>query len=89
MSEIYWFLNIYSESKKLDSIIEKLINFKEVVDLFEVTGDYDIVALVKAKTPLEFRRFLKDKILRIDGVRGTNSTLILYVNKRDGKVLEG
>ncbi len=81
-------LNIYVESKELDRVTSSLKGLPEIVDLFEVTGDYDIVALVKTESMRRFRDFLKNKVLSIKGVRGTNSAVILYTHKREGKVLE-
>jgi DNA-binding Lrp family transcriptional regulator len=81
-------LNIYVESKELDRVTSSLKQLPEIVDLFEVTGDYDIVALVRAENMRRFRDFLKNRVLSIKGVRGTNSAVILYTHKRDGKMLE-
>lgn len=81
-------LSIYVESKELDRVTSSLKGLPEVVDLFEVTGDFDIVALVRTKSMREFRDFLKNKVLSVKGVRGTNSAVILYTHKREGKLLE-
>lgn len=82
-------LNIYAELDELDSIVEKLREMPEVVDLYEVTGDYDIVAVVEVDSVEEFRRVVIRKLTEIKGVRGTNSFVVLHTHKREGRLIEG
>jgi DNA-binding Lrp family transcriptional regulator len=88
MPGIYALINIYVESKSIDKISKKLQEMEEVIDLYEVTGDYDLVALVKTEDPASFRKFLKEKILSLEGIRGTNTVVILHTGKRNGEVVE-
>lgn len=88
MPGIYALINIYTESKSIDKISKRLQEMEEVIDLYEVTGDYDLVALVKADNPANFRKFLKEKILSLEGIRGTNTVIILHMSKRNGEVVE-
>lgn len=81
-------LSIYVETKYLDNVTGALRRIPEITDLFEVTGDFDVVCLIKVQNMREFRRLLKEKILTIKGVRGTNSTVILHVHKRNGVLVE-
>ncbi len=78
-------LNIFVQSKELDKVAKKLLALPEVKDLFEVTGEYDIVATIEAKDIAAFRAFIKDKILAIEGIRSTVSAVILYTHKKEGK----
>ena len=50
-------------------------------ELYEVTGEYDIVALVSAASIEEFRDFLKYKILKIKGVRSTVTSVVFDAPK--------
>ena len=59
----------------------------EVTDVYEVTGEYDIVCLLRTESILAFREVLKIKILRIPGVKSTVSAIVLYTHKRDGKAV--
>ncbi|MEM0018010.1 MAG: Lrp/AsnC ligand binding domain-containing protein [Candidatus Korarchaeum sp.] len=81
-------LNIYAELDELDSIVEKLREMPEVVDLYEVTGDYDIVAVVEVDSVEEFRKVVIRKLTEIKGVRGTNSFVVLHTHKREGRSIE-
>jgi len=81
------FLNIFVESKELDRVTEALVKLPEVTDVYEVTGEYDLVTLVATDTISSFREFLKDKVLKIDGVRSTVTAMIIYTHKREGKLI--
>lgn len=78
-------LNIFVHSKELDKVAKKLLALPEVKDLYEVTGEYDIVATIETKDIAAFRLFIKEKILSIEGIRSTVSAVILYTHKKDGK----
>lgn len=88
MSQIRVILNITIESKDLDEVSKAVAALPEVVDVYEVTGESDIVAIVKADDVIGFRNMLKNKILKIDGIKTTVSSVIMYVHKKDGKSVE-
>jgi len=81
------FLNIFVESKELDRVTEALVKLPEVADVYEVTGEYDLVTLVTTDTISSFRDFLKNKVLKIDGVRSTVTAMVIYTHKREGKLI--
>jgi DNA-binding Lrp family transcriptional regulator len=78
-------LNIFVQSKELERVTKKLLALPEVKDLYEVTGEYDIVCTLETKDIAAFREFIKEKILAIEGIRSTVSAVILYIHKKDGK----
>ena len=80
-------INIFTESKELDKVAAAIAALPESIDVYEVTGEYDIVALVGANDIASFRDFLKNKILKINGVNSTVTSLILHTHKEDGKVV--
>jgi len=80
-------INIFVESKELDSVVKAVTKLPEATDVFEVTGEYDVVALVNTKDILEFRSLIKNKILKIPGIRSTVTAVVLYTHKLNGKVL--
>jgi len=59
----------------------------EVVDVYEVTGEYDIVVTLKVSDILGFRELLKNKVLKIAGVKSTVSSVVLYTHKHEGKLV--
>lgn len=78
------FLNLFVESKELERVTEDLAKLSEVTDVFEVTGEYDIVCMLKVENILSFRELLKNKVLKISGVKSTVSSVVLYTHKREG-----
>lgn len=85
MSKIQVILNITIESRDLDEVSRSLASLPEVTDVYEVTGESDIVAIVKADDVIDFRNMLKNKILKIDGIKTTVTSVIMYMHKKDGK----
>lgn len=79
-------LSIFVVSKDLEKVARSLSQLPDVVDLYEVTGEYDIVALVSSESIFTFREFLKDKVLKIPGVRSTVTSMVLFTHKKDGRV---
>jgi DNA-binding Lrp family transcriptional regulator len=56
------------------SELSKLQNAKEV---YEVAGEYDIVSLISASSLEEFRDVLQKRVMKINGVKSTITTVIL------------
>lgn len=81
MVGILVFVNIFVESLTLDNVVQTLCQFSNVEELYEVTGEADIVALVSAASIEEFRDFLKYKLLKIKGVRSTVTSVVFNAPK--------
>jgi len=77
-------LNIFVESKAMDKVVDELVKMPEVLDVYEVTGEFDIVALISTESLPSFRNFLKNKVLKIDGVKSTVTSIILSTPKKNG-----
>jgi DNA-binding Lrp family transcriptional regulator len=74
-------VNIFVESPEMDAVVEALNKLHNLVELYEVTGEFDIVSLVSASDIEEFRDVLKNKIMKIKGVKSTVSSVVLKVHK--------
>jgi DNA-binding Lrp family transcriptional regulator len=66
-------LNPSFPTSKISSILMKIPNVENV---YEVTGQYDIVALVSAMNIAEVNECI-EKIRRVEGVTNTNTMIIL------------
>ena len=77
MSRFTALVHIFAESKGLDSIESALSKLDNLEALFEVTGEFDIVALISAADVVEFRQVLKEKVRTIEGVKGTAISVVL------------
>jgi DNA-binding Lrp family transcriptional regulator len=75
------FIDIFVESPEMDNVVAALSKFENLEELFEVTGEFDIVTLFSASDIEEFRDILKNKVMKIRGVKSTVSSIILKTHK--------
>lgn len=81
MSRLLAFVDIFVESPHMDEVIHELKELPNMEELYEVTGEFDIVSLVSAGDIEEFRDILKNKIMKIRGVKSTVSSVVLHSHK--------
>ena len=81
MPHLHAFVDIFVESQMIDEVAEELSKMNNVEELHEVTGEFDIVALVSAADIEEFRDILKNKIMKVKGVKGTVTSIVLQAHK--------
>jgi DNA-binding Lrp family transcriptional regulator len=65
----------------MDDVVHALAQVPNMEELYEVTGEFDIVSLVSAEDIEEFRDILKNKIMKIKGVKSTVSSVVLHTHK--------
>ena len=81
MARLLAFVDIFVDSPTMDEVVLALEKLPNVEELYEVTGEFDIVTLVSAADIEEFRDTLKNKILKIHGVKSTVSAIVLHTHK--------
>ncbi len=81
MSKLLAFVDIFVESSELDNVLEALGKLENLEELYEVTGEFDIVTLVSASDIEEFRDILKNRIMKIKGIKSTVSSIVLKAHK--------
>jgi len=81
LHKLHAFVDIFVESQLMDEVIEELSEIDDVEELYEVTGEFDIITLVSASDIEEFREVLKNKIMKIKGIRSTVSSVVLKAHK--------
>ena len=69
-------LHIFVEQGKLEDVGEALAKMPEVIDIYEVTGEYDIIATAKANNLRKPRSLISERLMKIHGVKAvtTHST---------------
>jgi DNA-binding Lrp family transcriptional regulator len=77
-------VQIFADSSGLDGVERALSKLDNLEAMFEVTGEYDLVALISAADAEEFREILDEKIRNIEGVKGTAVSVVLS-DMRDGR----
>ena len=75
------FIDIFVESPEMDNVVAALSKLENLEELFEVTGEFDIVTLFSASDIEEFRDILKNRVMKIKGVKSTVSSIILKTHK--------
>lgn len=65
----------------MDDVVKALTQLPNVEELYEVTGEFDIVTLVSAADIEEFRDFLKNKVMKIRGIKSTVTSIVLNAPK--------
>ena len=68
---------IFAESSGLDAVESALSKLDNLEALLEVTGEYDIVALISAADNVEFSEILRNKIRSIEGIKATSISVVL------------
>jgi DNA-binding Lrp family transcriptional regulator len=81
LPHLHAFVDIFVESQLIDEVVEALSKMEDVEELHEVTGEFDIVALISASDIEQFRDILKNKIMKIHGVKGTVTSIVLQAHK--------
>ena len=81
MSKLLAFVDIFVESPEMDEVLKALAELDHLEELYEVTGEFDVVTLVSAADIEEFRDILKNKIMKIKGVKSTVSSIDLKAHK--------
>ncbi|NWF97034.1 MAG: Lrp/AsnC ligand binding domain-containing protein [Candidatus Thorarchaeota archaeon] len=87
-SKLRVILQIYVESRDLDEVSSELVKLPGIVDVYEVTGESDIIVMIEADDVIAFRDLLKNRILPISGIRSTVSSVVTYIHKKDGRVTD-
>jgi DNA-binding Lrp family transcriptional regulator len=81
LTRLLAFVDIFVESPHMDEVVEALQKLPNMEELYEVTGEFDIVSLVSAEDIEEFRDILKNKIMKIRGVKSTVTSVVLHSHK--------
>lgn len=81
LARLLAFVDIFVESPALDDVVKALNQFPNVEEIYEVTGEFDVVTLVSAADIEEFRDFLKNKLLKIKGIKSTVTSIVLNAPK--------
>ena len=71
-----------------DAIAGRIYRFSEVKSVFLMSGSYDLLVLVEARTLKELALFVSEKLSPLDTVTGTATSFVLKRYKEEGIVFE-
>ncbi|MCD6503635.1 MAG: transcriptional regulator [Thermoplasmata archaeon] len=70
-------VRIAIEPSKRNYVINELRKVKNILEFYEVSGDYDIIAKVVARDISEYRDKVLTRLSRIDGIKKTSSMIVM------------
>ncbi len=79
-------INLKVETKDADVIAEAIAQDDAVDDVYLVTGDTDIVAVVKFQTYGQLKKFLVETITSIPGVKESKTSMVVTTFKKNGEL---
>ena len=69
-----------ASSSEASTVTSKLLNLEGVDVVYEITGQYDIAAIISAPAITEINSYI-DEVRKIEGVSDTNTVIILKTLK--------
>lgn len=79
-------LNAHNK-KTATRFIEEVIQFKEVVEFYNISGDFDFMLKILAPNMDEFHEFFVNKLSEIEGIGQTKSIFVMNSIKESGRIL--
>jgi DNA-binding Lrp family transcriptional regulator len=74
-------LHIFVEQGKLEDVGEVLTKIPEVIDVYEVTGEYDLIATARANDLHKLRSPISERLMKMHGVKGVTTSVVLHTYK--------
>jgi DNA-binding Lrp family transcriptional regulator len=57
----------------------------EIIDVYEVTGEYDIIATAVANDLHKLRSLISERLMKMHGVKAVTTSVVLHTYKLNGK----
>jgi DNA-binding Lrp family transcriptional regulator len=64
---------ISCEVDRIPEVAEQIAEIPAVSEVYSVTGDTDLIAMVRVKAHDEFADVIADRLNKVEGVRGTST----------------
>lgn len=75
------FVFVFVEPNVFDEVLEKLKGIEEVKEIYEVTGDVDLILKIVAEDYTRAAEVVKKKIMKIPGVKKTTTIVVVKRHK--------
>ena len=72
-----------------DRIARRISGFPEVVNMYLMSGKYDLLLFVAGKNLREVASFVSERLATLDGVLSTGTHFMLKTYKQDGVLMDG
>jgi DNA-binding Lrp family transcriptional regulator len=78
-------LYIFIEPGKIEDVGEALAKIPEIIDVYEVTGEYDLLVTAKANDLHRLRCLISERLMKMHGVKAVTTSVVLHTYKINGK----
>ncbi len=75
------FIEIFVDPALMDDVVKELSAIEEVKEVHEVTGEFDIIVMTISNDMEGFRDLLKNKIMKVKGIKTTITSIVLNTDK--------
>lgn len=72
-----------------DAVARRIYRFEEVKSVYLMSGSYDLLVLVEAKSLKELALFVSSKLSTLEMVTGTQTSFVLKRYKEEGVIFDG
>jgi len=73
---------INAKRDRIKEVAETLADLQPISEVYSVTGEYDLVAMVRVKTNDEIADLVTDKLAHIEGIEDTETMTAFRVYSR-------
>ena len=70
------------ERNQINEVAQKLADVPGITEVYSVSGSYDLVAIVRVKTNEELADLVTAKLLKVSGIRETETLISFRVYSR-------
>ena len=71
-----------------DAVAKRIYRFEEVKSVYLMSGSYDLLVLVEARSLKELAHFVSSKLSTLETVTGTSTSFVLKRYKEEGVIFE-
>lgn len=71
-----------------DAVAEQIYRFDEVSSVYLMSGGYDLMVMLKARTLKQLALFVAEKLSTIEGVMSTATHFVLKKYKNEGVIID-
>ena len=65
-----------------EKVVKHIQSLPNVLECYNISGDNDFLLKVVAKNTMDFRSFVLDELMMVDGIDKINTSVVLNVEKR-------
>lgn len=68
-------VQIKTERQKIEEVAQNLMEITGVAEVYSVSGDYDLLALIRVSQYEEISSIVTEKLIKLEGIQETNTMM--------------